>query len=337
MAGTKKKAPKARYGIAEWYGLDVTNMSPETRKELASVALKKSANIPLCPFLSNLVPAAVCNKTGGVCSIRKFEYQEEIGTTPVLSQSVVTICPSRFLATFPNGKNIFSWISSKTLNIENPVVVKETPFLRKVSDLDNLGMDDTDLADEKESKKAGRIDWIIVNPEQSKNDLDWVAIETQSLYFSGRGMESEWQGYFDTPDIVGFPKETRRPDYRSSGPKRLLPQLDVKVPVLRNWGKKVAVVIDRFFMESMDNLSDDVIKARTEADKLNNAEVVWFVVDYDPSLKMEPYKIFYTSLDNSRKALNATEPLGKDDFTENLREVIDDKSKINKVFRIITN
>ena len=56
----------------------------------------------------------------------------------------------------------------------------------------------------------------------------------------------------------------RRPDYRSSGPKRLSPQLDVKVPVLRNWGKKVVVVIDRFFYDNMNTLADAYPRARND-------------------------------------------------------------------------
>ena len=66
------------------------------------------------------------------------------------------------------------------------------------------------------------------------------------------------------PSPVLYPVGKRRPDYRSSGPKRLSPQLDVKVPVLRNWGKKVVVVIDRYFFDNMNELTDAYAIARND-------------------------------------------------------------------------
>ena len=45
-------------------------------------------------------------------------------------------------------------------------------------------------------------------------------------------MRPEFDAYAVSPTPVLFPVGRRRPDYRSSGPKRLSPQRDVKVPVL---------------------------------------------------------------------------------------------------------
>jgi hypothetical protein len=125
----------------------------------------------------------------------------------------------------------------------------------------------------------------------------------------------------------------RRPDYRSSGPKRLSPQLDVKVPVLRNWGKKVVVVIDRFFYDNMNSLADAFPRAKNDKERRDNADVVWFVVDYNDQNQLKESVVIYTTLDSSRRALNATEPLSKSDFTINLKSVISDKSRANKVFK----
>jgi hypothetical protein len=129
-----------------------------------------------------------------------------------------------------------------------------------------------------------------------------------------------------------FPIGHRRPDYRSSGPKRLSPQLDVKVPVLGAWGKKVAVVIDRYFFDNMNRL-DEVFTRGNERARRDNAAIVWFIVDYDDSLHLRAGEVHYTTLESSRRALNATEPLAKVEFTENLKAVINNPQRANKVFR----
>jgi hypothetical protein len=137
------------------------------------------------------------------------------------------------------------------------------------------------------------------------------------------------------PGPVLFPSGKRRPDYRSSGPKRLWPQLDVKVPVLRNWGKKVVVVVDRFFYNNMNRLTDTFPRARSDEERRDNADVAWFVVDYDQRLSLRVVEVIFTSLDSSRNALNATEPLSKADFTRNLISVMKDSTRSNKVFRVL--
>src|SRR5690554_5545708 len=69
----------SRYGIAEWYGLDFANLSPERIREIASDPPK------ICPFR---YPSGKCNKRGGVCSLRKYS---EIGATVTpVDQSIVT-------------------------------------------------------------------------------------------------------------------------------------------------------------------------------------------------------------------------------------------------------
>jgi hypothetical protein len=330
------RAPRPRYGIAEWFGNDITAMTDSERQKFGELAVQQDttgdlSNAPVCPYASTLVPNARCNKKSGVCSIRKYSRNAD-GTSaePVSGEKVVTTCPSRFLQTLDNGKTLFVWISEKMLDIDTPTVVKETPFLRKISESES----EDDASAESKEKKAGRIDWLIVNPSSMESsELEWCAIETQALYFSGKKMGHEFEAYAKAPSPVLFPSETRRPDYRSSGPKRLSPQLDVKVPVLRNWGKKVVVVIDRFFYNNMNALVDAYPRARNDQEKRDNADVVWFVVDYDEDLNMTASEVIYTTLESSRNALNATEPLSKAAFTRELKQVIDDSSRTNKVFK----
>jgi hypothetical protein len=329
------RAPIPRYGIAEWFGRDITAMTPDERQRFGQLAADQDqtrdiSNAPLCPFLSTLIPGARCNKASGVCSIRRFSPGPDGSGMPVPGDKIVTVCPSRFLQPLDSGKSLFVWISEKMLEVDNPTVVKETPFLRKVSD--SAANDDGE--DEDEGKKAGRIDWILVNPAtMDAGELEWCAVETQALYFSGDKMRPEFDAYAAAPSSVLFPVGRRRPDYRSSGPKRLSPQLDVKVPVLRNWGKKVAVVIDRYFYDNMNALADAYPRARNDQERRDNSDVVWFVVDYNDALNMTASAVIFTTLESSRRALNATEPLSKADFTRNLKQVINDSSRANKVFK----
>nr|VFJ93783.1 MAG: Restriction endonuclease NotI [Candidatus Kentron sp. H]VFJ94498.1 MAG: Restriction endonuclease NotI [Candidatus Kentron sp. H]VFK00996.1 MAG: Restriction endonuclease NotI [Candidatus Kentron sp. H] len=165
------------------------------------------------------------------------------------------------------------------------------------------------------------------------SELEWCAVEIQALYFSGDKMCSEFEAYASAPSPVLFPNGRRRPDYRSSGPKRLAPQLDVKVPVLRNWGKRISIVIDRFFYDNMNTLVDAYPRARNDQERIDNSEVAWFIVDYDEAMKMKKSTVVFTTLESSRSALNATEPLSKVDFIRELRQVIDNPSRSNRVFK----
>lgn len=334
---SKNNGVAPRYGIAEWYGNDITKLTSEIRNKFSlQFNTGKKETIPICPYLSTLIPNAQCNKNGGVCSIRPFSSLGNGSGIPVSGEKVVTTCPSRFLQTVPGHKSIFSWISKIMLEIDNPIIVKETPFLRSITDI-HLSRKDVINTDEKEEdKKAGRIDWILVNPNTlDSSELEWCAVETQALYFSGNKMSLEFDSYSKKESKLLFPIGKRRPDYRSSGPKRLSPQLDVKVPVLRTWGKKVVVVIDSYFFEQMSILEDAFPRAKNDKERRDNADVIWFVVDFDSELNLIPAKVIFSTLEGSRRALNAAEPLSKGDFTKDLREVItNEHAKFNKVFRV---
>jgi len=330
------RKPSPRYGIAEWYGNDIGAMTPAQRQACGRLAVRQDqkaevVDAPVCPFLSTLVPDARCNKTGGVCSIRRFDSDGK----PVPNESVVTVCPNRFLQYLSSGESLFDWISDKMLDKPNATIVKETPFLRKIAERRKADVaKNMSLEAKEESKKAGRIDWIVVDPSTVESgELAWCAVETQALYFSGGKMRAEFDAYAQAPSETLYPKGKRRPDYRSSGPKRLWPQLDVKVPVLRNWGKKVVVVVDKFFFESMNSLVDPFPRARTDKEKRDNADVAWFVVDYDSQMKMTKFDLVFTNLESSRHALNATEPLSKEEFTRGLREVMANPRRSKKVFK----
>lgn len=306
MAGT--------WGIGEWYGQDIETMSSAERKRAADHALAarevgiEDAPQPLCPFLSEVRPGSRCNKVGGVCSMRLYENDPVV----VVDEQPATVCPNRFLGAGKEG-SVFALIAKELFGVEEGAkVVKEVPFLMKLN------------ADgEARAAKAGRIDWIVVPrpPESDSSALDWVAVETQAVYFSGSKFEGDFEMYRDDPAQLHFPNapKGRRPDYRSSGAKRLAPQLDAKSPVMRRWGVKVAVVIDRSF-------ADDLGVMDVTSDDFDNAEVVFFIMRYDKNFEMQLDEVRMTELESAIRALQATAPISKAEFEKLLRRELERNS-----------
>ena len=135
--------------------------------------------------------------------------------------------------------------------------------------------------------------------------------------FSGMSMENdfkvmrEWAG----PGLP-FPKVQRRPDFRSSGPKRLMPQLQVKVPTISRWGKKMAVIIDKSFWDSLSEMR--------ETRDLSNSEIVWFVVrpgvGQDGRFTLQRHEVHYTTLTNAVEGLTGGTPMSLDRFEREIRD-----------------
>ncbi len=253
----KKVKLRSRYSIGEWYGSRFEQFSPKQRRDQGKLhkGLKQITGLS-CPFQPN----RICSKKGGVCSLQKYE---KIGDGSVtLTGPLVTTCPNRFL----EDGTIFRWIGEIILQTSEPIVLGQVGFL------DRLRAPEESIDDEDSRDFIGRIDNVLVHP--TKQPMEWCALELQAVYFSGRSMNQEFtmlaeQEYEDIP----FPAAQRRPDWRSSGPKRLLPQLQTKVPTIRTWGKKMAVVIDEAFFSSLVGLQPER--------HLSNAEIAWFVVQYN--------------------------------------------------------
>ncbi len=307
MANLKKpriRVPKlrSRYSIGEWYGAGFESLSPAQRFQNAITAKTEYETEALsgadCPFQ----PDAKCNKKGGVCSLRQFQ---QLGDQPVSCVGpVVTTCPQRFL----ECGTIFRWVAQTLLQTENPIVLSEIGFL------DRLRKEEVKIDDEADTRDfIGRIDNVLVHP--SRQPMDWCALELQAVYFSGLSMANEFKMLsVEGIKALQFPAKHRRPDWRSSGPKRLLPQLQTKVPTIRTWGKKMAVVIDEAFFSSLVALDREK--------HLSNSEIAWFVVGYDPKpggWLLVPREVVFTKLDASVKSLTGGEPLSRERFEEQLR------------------
>lgn len=310
----------ASWSIAEWYGKDIRTMSGAERREAAEVALQANeegvaaVEQPVCPFLATVRPGARCNKAGGVCSIRPYEVGARVKLPDVQPAAV---CPNRFLE-ISGGRSVFGYIAKELYGVDSgAVVIKEIPFLNKVG------------ADGKvRGAKAGRIDWVVVpNPpvKGDKSPLDWVAVETQAVYFSGTNMWDDIALYVDDPDRLHAPQGVRRPDYRSSGAKRLAPQLSAKSPVMRRWGHKVVVVVDESFFAELAALPDTVRD-------FDNAEVVWIVMRYTDKMNLVVDRVLFAELADSVSALQATQPMLRGEFETGLKDELW-KTNSDKVHR----
>jgi hypothetical protein len=203
-------------------------------------------------------------------------------------------------------KNVITqWVGETMLGTSTPHVISELPFLMGEIQADEDGEQDA----------VGKIDQVLVNAEGGS--CLWCALEIQAVYFSGGKMEHDfevmrqWQG-----PGVPFPKAQRHPDFRSSGPKRLMPQLQIKVPTISRWGKKMAVVIDRAFWNSLGEMR--------EVRDLSNCEIVWFVVSFAPAIdgrfSLRRDATHFTTLDNAVEGLTGGTPMSLERFENQIRD-----------------
>ena len=285
-----------RYGAAELYGHDFAHLPPDQIRVL-SRSSNRDQPYPFKPQKTATKPVT-CIKKGGVYSLRLFETTQT-GDIRVTGTPAIT-CPNRFL----EGGMVAEWVGETLLGTARPKIVSELPFL----------MESSDTASTSEAEAVGKIDQVLVNP--TEGGLRWCALEMQAVYFSGMSMENdfrimrEWQG----PGIP-FPGSNRRPDYRSSGPKRLMPQLQTKVPTISRWGKKMAVIIDRGFWDSLGEMR--------ETRELSNAEIAWFVVTLKPventRFELIPYQVHFTTLTNAVEGMTGGTPMSQERFEDQIR------------------
>jgi Restriction endonuclease NotI len=113
-------------------------------------------------------------------------------------------------------------------------------------------------------KKIGKVDFVLGKIE-SGSVADFCAVEVQAAYFSGTETRSALKHFMANRNF-GTLDTFRRPDFRSSAQKRLIPQLQLKVPVFRRWGKKFFVVVDSQFFQSLPEF-----RTTTAA----NSELTW--------------------------------------------------------------
>lgn len=235
-----------RYGIAEWYGIPFVPLSPKERVNMALCASGQAAPLP-CPFRSGL---PLCSKSGGVCSLQLYEEGPNGRMGDPLQGPVIT-CPYRFEQDYL----LVQWLAEIVgFSPDEAKIAREIPFMQSVTT----------------AKPAGKIDLIVAKTEGDR--LDWYGLEIQAVYFSGQGMSSQFDILaIDDDPVPPYPDHIHRPDWRSSSAKRLMPQLQVKVPTLRRWNSKMAVAVDTPFFDSVGGPSPNATR------DVNDGDIIWLV------------------------------------------------------------
>ena len=280
-----------RYGIAEWYGEPFAQMPPAQRQKLARVALDPGADLPTCPFQAGIP----CRKKGGVCSIQLYRpglgpKSDRIGER--YAPPVIT-CPRRF----DQGNLIPMWLADVVgFEKTKAFLACEVPFMRSPST----------------GRAAGRIDLVLTSSD--KEGFRWFGLELQAVYFSGKGMQIEFERLAeDTGTLPPSPTETRRPDWRSSSAKRLMPQLQVKAPTLRRWGTKLAVAVDAPFFEAIGGPSPK------PSHDLDEGDIIWLVSQISDEYRLEASHWEVLSLEESSDKLLAAKTVKRGEFEKALR------------------
>lgn len=236
-----------------------------------------------CPFRD-----APCNKGNladplGVCSLTD-------------SDRATVVCPSRFL----EGGRLFEDAGR--------IAFGERAKLAAIPEIRVLRVE----TPEGRQKKIGKIDFMLAALDQRGHPIDFAALEVQSVYISGKSIKPAFHHFLKTGEVG--PESARRPDFRSSAQKRLMPQLSLKVPVFRRWGKKFFVAVDRSFFQAMPPI-------RT-VDSIENSEVTWLIYDFKKRqgrFQMGKPEIAYTVWDEVMAALREGAAPRPSEMLEELR------------------
>lgn len=282
-----------RYGIAEWYGHRLVDLSLARRQELARTALDDEGEPPACPFQKGTPP---CRKSGGVCSIQLYNH-DGTGYVSASENAPVVVCPARF----EQDGLLISWLGEIVgFPSANIYVAREVPFMESITT----------------NKPAGKIDLVVARTTQDR--LEWYGLEIQAVYFSGPGMSSEFRALRDEENSsTPYPIDNRRPDWRSSSAKRLMPQLQVKVPALRRWAAKMAVAVDQPFFEAIGGPSQSF------SQDLGDGDIIWLVprltLDSAGMYRLEKDHWEVLTLEASTEKLLAARGIQRSEFESMLR------------------
>ena len=278
--------PKPRQPLAEVFGHLTDDHS-------ANGARYRSNR--LCPF-NNKVPNCTKDKAKnplGVCSI----FHDSV---PVIT------CPIRFHEDWLITDDAASFFFKDTASW---------------SSLTEVRLNDV------HGKTAGNIDVVLVAYDREGKIYDFGALEVQAVYISGNIREpfeyyikdSRAHAQMDWTSQPNYP----RPDYLSSSRKRLAPQLLFKGGILHSWGKRIAVVLNKSFFQTLPKLK-----------KVNKSEaqVAWLIYELElinsnghERFTLKKVDQVYTEFEPALLSITTPVPGDVDDFIEMLQEKLDEQ------------
>jgi len=229
-----------------------------------------------CPFKN-----ARCTKNGksnplAVCSMSD-------------GQSLAALCPIRFY----ESDRIFKDVGKIAFGEGREIVAAPEVHVLRVNKPSS--------GPNAKSHRVGKVDFLVASIDDTGKPNDFVALEVQAVYFSGGSIRPGFKAYLKTGSVPnGF---DRRPDWRSSAQKRLIPQLALKVPIFRRWGKKFFVAVDSWFFDSLPRMK--------EASNYESGEITWMVYSFtrqENAYPIQAPRIVHTTWDDVQTALREGVP-----------------------------
>jgi len=174
-------------------------------------------------------------------------------------------------------------------------------------------------------KSAGNIDVVLVAYDDAGKMVDFGAIDIQTPFISGDARDP-FDFYMKDPkanSLMDWSAQSNypQPDYVSAVRQNLVPQLIFKGSILNSWKKKMAVVIDRSYFETLTNLV---------AVEKEEAEIAWFIYDLElvANGEKEHYElrrgnVVYTKFQQTLSGLSASYPDNIEHFMKLLPELAD--------------
>lgn len=218
----------------------ILNISEVFGNDTALSTTEEQRRSKWCPFRES--PCTKQSKTDplGICS-----YSDGAIAT--------VVCPVRFLE---QGKLIRD-AGREAFGPDKSIVALPEFRLLEVKDVNGR------------STKIGKVDFIIglLGPDGSA--VDFAALEVQSVYVSGKESRTGFREYQQSGALSHTTR--RRPDFRSSAQKRLMPQLSLKVPVFRRWAKRFFVAVDSSLFATLPPM---------QPRRVSEAEVTWLVYPF---------------------------------------------------------
>jgi len=272
----------AVHPLAEVFGFPIGNFTKEA---------KRFRRNKLCPF-NNRVPSCTKDKAKnplGVCSIFHDEH-------PVIT------CPVRFREKWIIAENAADFFFEKGTLWTSVAEVNLT---------DKMG------------KTAGHIDLVLVAYDDRGRVTDFGTLEVQAVYISGN-IRAPFEYYIGTPkrrqnlDWQGKPNYPK-PDYLSSSRKRLIPQVLYKGGILKEWGKKQAVVLQKRFFQTLPEMPSVNVE---------KADIAWLLYELQAEPKEDRFtlvqkEVVYTEFGPALNRIIRPEPGDVEDFIEVLQEKLD--------------
>ena len=184
---------------------------------------------------------------------------------------------------------------------------------------------------DKNGRKAGNIDYVLIQHDDRGRILDFASLEVQSVYISGtiRGAFKTYMEMqsptFEWRNVTKYP----RPDYLSSSNKRLIPQMLIKGGIFKQWNKKQAVAVQTAFFNTLPELPEVVPE---------QADLAWLLYDLVPNASGLSYTLthtrtVYTQFEIALLKFTAPEAGDIKQFMSGLQKEVDAKlnSRIGRV------